>query len=107
FCRAKRDLLITWDFRNGRIRRCGSHCLADLADKAEALSCNSANPALLFTIIPNCAPGGVDSNRDRRIRYDPTAPGRRQEFIPADNMVAITNKELQQIEHFWLDRDQH
>src|SRR4029453_3444521 len=82
FGHAKRNLLITRDvfrislfIRSRRFRHCGIRCLADLADKAEASSCNGANPALLLTIISNCAPGGVDPNRNGGIRYDPAAPG--------------------------------
>jgi hypothetical protein len=54
---------------------------------------------LTLSVIANGLPRRVDPARQSRLRNDPTAPDTRNQFVLAGDVVALPDKEMQQVEN--------
>jgi len=78
----------------------------DLADEADALADDRADQPLLLAGVADRAARGVDAARKGRFRDDPSPPDRSQEIVLADDPIAVSDQEYQEIKHLGLNGDQ-
>ena len=72
--------------------------------EAKATARDRLDPLLALSVIVNGRASRTDTRADRRIRYDPTVPHRRDQFILRDNPIALFQEIADQIEDLRLDR---
>jgi hypothetical protein len=78
----------------------------DRRDKANALSRDGANKALLFSGIADCLSCGIYPAGQGRLRNYSTTPYRRDEVVLADHAITIFNEVDQNIENLRLYGDE-
>jgi hypothetical protein len=78
----------------------------DGRDKANALSRDGANKALLFPGIAYCFSRGIYPAGQGRLRNYSTTPYRRDEVVLADHAITIFNEVDQNIENLGLYGDE-
>src|SRR5271166_1288469 len=82
----------------------GIFLLARLADETDALADDRADQSLLLAIVADYAARGVDAAGEGRFRNDPPTPHRSQQIVLADDAIAVSDQENQEIEYLWLYR---
>jgi hypothetical protein len=78
----------------------------DRRDKANALSRDGANEALLFSGIADCLSRGIYPAGQGRLRNYSTTPYRRYEVVLADHAITIFDEVDQNIENLRLYGDE-
>ena len=93
----------------GRVHgvRClgGVAALPHFADKADALARQGLDQALLVSAVADRFAHGVDARAERRFRHDPPVPDLFYDFVPADNLLAVTDQMQEKVECLWLHGD--
>src|SRR5215207_9520361 len=79
--------------------------VGNLRHEAEALAGEGPDQPLLLPAIADRLPCRVDAARQRRLRYDPSAPDGGQEVVPAHHAPAIANEVDKNVEDLRLDRN--
>jgi len=94
--------------RRGIVRRRpkGGFVLLHRANEAEALALERADQGLRGPAVADRLARAIDRGGHRRIGYDPPAPNRLEQFILADNAVAMADQIDDQIEDLGRDGDQ-
>src|SRR5262249_8819282 len=67
----------------------------------EALSWKCFDKTLLLAGVADCASDGVQSGRQRRIRYNSAFPNRVYEIVLADDAIPAADQIFEQIENLW------
>src|SRR5258708_38878274 len=74
-----------------------------IADEAHALAGYGTDPPLLFAAVADHLSRRVDTAGQRRVRDDPAFPDRGEDFILADDAVAVLRQVSEKVEHLRLD----
>ena len=83
-------------------RRCGADIL-HFAHEAKAALEHRANETLIGATVAQRAPCGTDARAERRLRNDAALPDHVEQFVLADDPVAVPDQVDEQIEHLGLD----
>jgi hypothetical protein len=86
-------------------RRSGRIVVVDIADETKPALVDGANEALVVAAVAKHAPCGADARAQRCLRHDAALPNRIEQFVFADDPVAMSNEVNEQIEHLRLDVD--
>ena len=78
-----------------------------IADEAQALAGHSADQLLLLAAVSDCCSGSVDTAGQRRVRDDPAFPYRGEDFILADDPVAVLRQVSEKVEYLRFDMHGH
>src|SRR3989442_1740277 len=74
-----------------------------LADKADASAGDGADEFLLFSLVSDGVPRGIDSTAQGGIRDDSSLPDRRQQIILAHDVISVPDQVQEEIEHLRFD----
>src|SRR5262249_15288100 len=77
--------------------------LVNVADKAKSAFVQRADEALVVAAVAERPPCCADAGAQRRLRDDAALPNHVDQFVLADDPIAVANQVNEQIEHLRLD----